>query len=213
MKNRSLYKILRLVILGKNRQDYKDVAKLLKTKGHFSHNIHDIKDKKKYAKTWLNLQTIVKDRFILPSFLLIEKIFSRYKVKKIPNNPHNYLIKRFDKAYNQALRDWCKYYKRNGALNNKSKSVITKAINRGAYRMLKSLKEWYLSVLLMDQAYKEFHNMLMINLAKELQEEFKGKNVNHLIYNAKIVNEVNYFSLFKQIREDIKVGQHDQREK
>ena len=79
---------------------------------------------------------------------------------------------------------------------------------KAAIQRLRSIKDWYITILCMDQAYKEFHNILMLNLAKELQEEFKGKQANHLLYNSRVIDDVNYFTLFEQIRKEVKIGKH-----
>lgn len=211
----NIAKILKLVFFKKrNSQDYKDVKRLEKFgKGNFKHNIHDIKNKKKYAKKFLLVHFTFKYRILVPIIALLDKFFAKVKIKKIPKSKPNYLVVVFDKAFEKALREWVKFYRHDGALNNKKKSVIDKEMNTDTIKRLRSIKEWYLTVILMDQAYKEFHNMLMLNLAKELQKECKGKTLNHLIYNSKIVDDVNYFSMFEYVRKDIKIGMHREEEK
>ena len=210
----TIRQILKLVFFtSKTSQDYKDVKELGTKKGRFKNNIHDIKNLKKYSAKWLSVHFVFKYRILLPALMILDRFFGKIKIKKIPNNPHNYLVKRFDKAFENALRDWFKYYVQGGKCNGKNKGVITKEFNKsGSVERIRSLKDWFITVLLMDQAYKEFLNMFMFSLAKEMQKEFKGKRANHLVYNAKIVDEVNYFRLFEQIRKDLTIGVHDQSE-
>lgn len=205
---------IKQIILGRNSgKDYEEMKALTKINRRFKNSIHDIKSTSVYAKKFLLVHFFLKYRVLNPLLSIFDSIFDYIKIKKIPNNPHNYMVKTFDKAFNQACRDWFKFYTQGGRLNGKTKSVITKAVNQtGAVKRLKSIKEWYLTVILMDQAYKEFHNMLMFNLAKEMQKQFKGKTVNHLIYSEKIVDDVNYFRLFNQIQTTVHVGVHEQKE-
>jgi len=182
---------------------------LEKEKGNFKYNVHDIKNKSKYAKKFKFIHFTLKYRLLLPTLEIVDKFFSKYKLKKVPNSEHNYLLKRFDTAFEEALREWYKCYLMTGNYNNKSKTFITREMNKKpSLKRLRSIKDWYITVLSMDQAYKEFHNILMLNLAKELQKEFKGGEANHLLYNSRIIDDVNYFSLFTKIRKEVKIGKH-----
>lgn len=199
----------------KSNGDYIKAINMMKQKGYYKENIHGPKKISEYGKKFHDVHFIFKYRILVPILSIGERLFSRIKIEKIPKKDHNYMVLAFDRAFEDSLRDWHKFYIMNGSLNNLTKAQITKKLNKsGAVNILRSIKEWYITILLMDQAYKEFHNMFCFNLAKEVNKEAREDGrINHLIYNSHDVNEVNYFSMFKYVKTEIKLGMHDKNEK
>ena len=193
---------------------YRNTSKFLHAKGKFKCNIHGDLDPKKYAKGFMGVQFGLKYRLLYPAILTADLLFGKFKKTKVPKADHNYLLKRFDTAYNKAVRNWVKFYIYGGNINGKSKAYITKKTKEhSAAQLLMSAKQWFITILLYDQAYKEFFNIFTLEYAKELQKELKGKNANHLIYHSKIVDDVAYFKLIREVKENVNIGMFNQDEK
>lgn len=196
--------ILSQIFLSKHPRDERLLKRIMHSQGKFKFNIHDIKDKSKYARKFYNTNYILKERIFVPLVMIADKLFGRHKIEKIPDSPQNYLLRRLDNGIERGIRNWYKYFLKAGRYNNYPKRHISRIINKDiTVRFLRSVKTWFFTILLMDQAYKELVNCVLLETAQELQKEFEGKDAKHLFYTSRIVNDVNYLTMLKQVRDVI----------
>lgn len=164
-----------------------------KTLGEFSDRMHFV-------------HHVLKYKFIVPIFWLIEKFISKKLIKKVPKGEHNINIKIFNKAYDNALQRWTYSYFRNAQTTkeNLKKSGWKKWQKESfSFRYRKMIKELILTEVLTDTADREFLNILMYEIGIQMVNEYSGKTVNHIFWSTDQIYDVNYFTLFKRVRQEV----------
>lgn len=138
-----------------------------------------------------------KPYFVKPFIWLSTKIFGKYLVKEIPDEKYNRNFKIFDKAYDQALIKWRVYYQGHKLEEAKKKLRIDNKMNNVRYIAY--------TLLLNDTAYREFFNMLMFEITKEMNKSYEGEDIKHLIYKSKSVIDVGYYIAYGEMNKDKEV--------
>lgn len=131
---------------------------------------------------------LFKYSMLLPAMELFRKKYRKNMMKEVPDKPEYDKLAMLDRAYENALKSWCDYYLgryQDGKITEKPYDYKTDL----ACERLRFLKEAYITVLANDTAYLEFHNMLMLELAKE----FHNLSPHHQLYVDTNINDVKYF--------------------
>ena len=153
-----------------------------------------------WAKRAIFVHHTLKFKILLPLIAIIRVVMGSKKAET-PAIDYYRELECFDRAYEQSLRLWHKHY-----LNyNKTytKKQIEKAFDANStVKNLRALKEMSKLIVSNDSAYYEFFVMMSHNYACELNKEFRGENINHLIYSDKSSNSPYWFTLDHQLRED-----------
>ena len=183
----------------------------MKDKSKMKKNIYDSPDLKNHFKKWQIIHYVFKYRMMMPFMWLSNLFIKKHLPKNIPDYEWNVNIKVFDKAFEQSIEDWCINFRRHLEIHNgmRTKHWWKAEAKKGlAPKMLRWFKQVYLMMILNDTAYRELHNFLMHNIAKEMIKEYqpdKKRNkgiVRHLCYSAQDIYDVDYFMLFKKVRID-----------
>jgi hypothetical protein len=148
----------------------------------------------------------IKYRLFRPLMFFLNRYLKKHYAPP-PDYPYNRSLIAFDKAFDRAILEWHIHFLRSVY----SKSRIHPKLawfytSKGfAGSDLKTIKEIYLSVCMMDTAYKEFHNMLMFNLTREMVDEYKTDIerdgvVKHLLYTTNNPFDASYFYIHKCLK-------------
>jgi hypothetical protein len=148
-----------------------------------------------------------KYKFAVPFINLAAKLFRKTLVKNIPPDNHNCNIIIFDKAFEEAILKWNVDYRRHsGDLSqreskkywiNRSKTEFGDASNNS----LRTMKEMITTMYLYDTAYREFMNILMHEIARDMCDYYKdhpNKTTGHLFFSTDIY-DTQYYILEKMV--------------
>jgi len=136
---------------------------------------------------------IIKYRLVAPVLLIAERLLKKFNVKDVPDAPYNRNLKIFDKAYKATLDIWVEQY-----LGSRAKPEEIKRRMEGfSVRMLNTCRDMIVSGVLYDTAYREFLNILMFEIGKEMFAEYKDKEVHHLFYTGNNCYNVYYQAIFE----------------
>ena len=160
-----------------------------------------IKDHRKKFKL---VQIIFGYRILKPAIYLIEKLLSKYLVKKIANNNYNKSLIVFNRAFTESLKDWRYYYQMSHEQREKKQNnkITFKAYS--IEKMLVSMKRIMFTMLKNDSAYKHLFDFLMLNIAKEVHKEY-GSNPKHFLYKTPAIDDARYFILSGTLNESVMV--------
>jgi len=156
-----------------------------------------------HLKNFNRVNYWLKNKFLIPCVLIVERLFRKYLVKEIPDYWYNKNIIIFERAYEKSIKSWAEKYIPNIAVRTmKKKEIKEYYLNHPSCRMLRTMKDMVITVALVDTAYREFLNILMHNSAQEMVKEYKGEEVNHVFYTDKNVYDVNYLVIGKVISQN-----------
>lgn len=166
-----------------------------------------------FVKDFVNLNKNWKKRLLVPLVLIAKIIMPKRMLTRKPNknNPYHKNLKAFDKAYSKSIDDWIKYfivYTNMQLKDNKAKEEAIKkyANNSKSPKVLRGMWDMARTIIANDTAYLEFFNILMYNTYKEMQNIYKDKSeINHLLYNSKRIDDINYYILANQVNSDNKL--------
>jgi hypothetical protein len=192
---------IKLIFRKNNSLEVQIVRELGKDAMPLEQNIYSASDTKTYAQKWLPIHTTFKYRIVMPGLMLLDAFFEHYKVKELPLEEQHWTLHVFDQAFKNTEREWYKYVLHDSQKDRDEPPVIDEGVRTcEPITRLRSMKEWYLTGLLYDNMYKEFHTMLMFNIWAEMSKATEGKELNHLIYRQAHIDDVRYFSLFSKMR-------------
>jgi len=175
-------------------------------------NIYEVNaTHKQHAKKFHRMHYVFKYRLFQPIVMLFEMTIGKYLCYKPANVWHNKNILVFDDMFDVSVREWIAKYLSNtndgmmaASKDKKSPETLDKIIkDHPSAKTLMSLKHIMVTMLLYDNAYKEFMNILMFNLTKGMNNAYKDhKAVKHLLYLHDNPFDVNYFLLGRILQED-----------
>lgn len=160
---------------------------------------------KQHVKKFHVIHFVFKYKFLVPLIRLGNKLLGKYviKSKDIPRESHNRNLLIFDKAFEESLKKWCIYYLRNTGhpATRKSRHFWLKVAKNEM--LLRSMKNYIITMYMYDTAYREFINILMHEIARDMVNEYSkppytGKT-GHLFFTTDMYDP-HYFVLEKAIR-------------
>jgi hypothetical protein len=179
-------------------------------------NIYGDKIQRDHVGAFHRVHFVWKYKFLVPLILLSKKVLGKYLVKKVSDEPHNRNIHIFDKAFERSLTDWNVYYRRMGGPDDKRRSpeYWRKQSQKAPCTTLRTMKEFTITMVYKDTAYREFFNILMHNIAHDMVREYGNKKkypkgVGHLFYADGGPYDVHYAVLFKWMEMQGKVQFRD----
>ena len=136
-----------------------------------------------------------------PAIWLATKFLGKYLIDK--PNPQYRQARVFDDAYEKSIVEVNELYRYNMPHYKELtlKELRENYANGIATKLLRSMKRIYLSVMLRDTFYLEFHNLLMHNIAKGMVDEY-GKEPQHVMFAGEVLNAPIYW-LFKGMKEGL----------
>ena len=155
--------------------------------------IYSLNKKDETVKGFSESSTFV-HKILKHSFLtvILDKFLKKYEPRLIDSLPDEYhfdKLNRFNRAYLKTLDDWSYRYQ---SINNselKTKNECDELFKDNSEGRLNIMRKAYLTVCSQDSAYLEFHNMMMMNLKKELAD----MDMNHLLYIDNTIHDPKYF--------------------
>jgi len=133
----------------------------------------------------------LKQLFLNPVIMLLEWWYGPKLTKELPDEYHLKKVKIFDESFEDALKVWSTQYQPHayGKYNDPKKYVES-----GSVKRLRLIKNMYKTVIANDTAYLEFHNILMLELRKNMDRE----SDKHLFYTSTYVDDPRYFIITGQ---------------
>lgn len=156
--------------------------------------------RKEFSKDFHRIHSGLKHKAIIPGLFIAKKFMKPYVHEgAVPNSSvsekiYNREFVVFERAYNKALEDWClKFYF--GMKEQDHPEVILWRLknDRDFQNHLKTIKQLFLEVCMMDTAYHEFGAFLMHRIHSEMVNEFNGEKYGRIIYNKKNMCDVHWF--------------------
>lgn len=154
-----------------------------------------------WSRKFHYLDSTVKIRFIYPFVALADKVLGT-KVNSTPDKSEFYdkNIVGFDAAWENTMKDLEKYFKPNigksapcSDMDNYTQRMKTIGTSR---KLLETLKRYVLAFVLEDSSYREFFNILLLNIALEMNK-IHGKKANHILYTSNSIVDINYYMVGK----------------
>jgi len=146
-----------------------------------------------YVKQMFQIHIRFKKWIVYPFIWFCQRVIGKYLVKDVPKTPHFKNLRIFNEAMEESFKDWCWYYQ---CYKYKGQEVkeedFEKCMNSDPIPMLRSMKEFLLTVVKNDTAYIEFMNFLMFNIAKKMGEEYPSDPI-HITYSSNNISDVTYF--------------------
>lgn len=148
-----------------------------------------------YVKKYHRFHNNFKIRFVETGLFFIKHFCKDILIKDVPKKPQFTNLRLFDDSFEESLYLW-EYFRSNIDKSSPEQldSVKLKEQFRtsGSVKNLRTVKEMYLTGMKMDTAYLAFHDILMFNLAKRMNDHH-GKNPTWKFYTSKHINDVRYF--------------------
>ena len=193
---------LRFIFLGHKNPDAEAIKDISENHAEsLPENVYHMPDGITYKRIWFNAHMFLKYRVILPLLNLFDIFFDSKKIDEIPQKESNYLLLRFKAAFDNGMRDWFKFYFYGIESRAWSEEEITSRMkHHEPVQRLTSLFWWFMTILRMDNSYKEAMNCILLRLHEQLQDEFKDKRPAHLFYTSPDVNDIRYFSFFTDVK-------------
>ena len=179
-------------------------------------NIYGYKTKKEFSRlNWL-LHDIIKYKILVPVSLIASILFKPWMNRPIPDGAHNTLIKIFDIAFEESIRDWTVLYfmqkqRMNSELKGKkvdadeligkwtewSKTSLT-------CKVLRIFKKILIIGYLFDPVYREFITFVMHRITSNMLKEYGGKKSNkHVFYNQNSAYNMEYYMVYHKFKTEV----------
>lgn len=154
-------------------------------------NIYDVETRGEFNRKFHFLHFVLKYRIVVPLLKILRRwIDKRLGEFHIPHRPYNKNIEIFNNAYEEAKRLWTEKWHCGG-----DTSIVKtkgKALDNNKH-LMDTVFQGYMRLVMHDSAYREFHNILMHCVAQGMLEEYKGRSVGHVFYNAKHAYDLNWY--------------------
>lgn len=155
------------------------------------------KDYGAFIKNHRRIHCFFKHWVVIPILFISRRVLGKYLIKEIPEDQQYKNVKIFSDAYDKALYEWNETFRvQMGGLGTDKatveKHLATYSQNK-ATKFLNQFKEIMVTGVLFDTAYWGFFDMLMFNIAKEMNQQYHTENPKHLFYTSKSINDVSYF--------------------
>jgi hypothetical protein len=182
----------------------------MKSKKKMTKNIYGSKNEGQHQKRFHVIHYVFKYKFFVPLLMLGRKILNKHLVKKIPNENYNRNIIIFDKAFEESIKKWHLYYLRNSGAPEKRKTRKQMLQRAKDEKYLHTMKEFVTTMYIHDTAYREFMNILMHEIAKDMVDYYAvGEHkTGHLFFTTDIY-DVNYYVLEKAVQYQVQIGISD----
>lgn len=160
---------------------------------YMSWNIYEGKQVSKYAKRFAFVHYFLKYKIFVPLLYSFRYFFGKKLEKTIPKRHYNKNIIIFNSAYDKSVSEWAiKFCCRTGTKEERLKNYD--AVMKGSsVQLLETSRDILNTIVLNDTAYREFINILMHNIAKEMLEKYKGKKVKHFMYHTDSIYDIAYY--------------------
>lgn len=160
-----------------------------------------ITTKAEYSKKFSFVHFVFKYKILVPLTLIIAFLIRNYKPKEIRELYFNKNINAFQKAYDKTIIDfWQKFHENLRRGKHKPKRWLNGTWRANiTTKIMHTLRDVYLMMIMNDNIYREWHNILMFNITLEMQKAHAKQkdNPRHLFYNSGIINEPAYFFISK----------------
>jgi len=208
LKRRTLIRELYDTLIGEKNPATKIFGKkLFKLKHKMGWNIYEPgKELGAHLKRFHIINYWLKNKVLIPVVLVFERIFDKHFTKEIPDYWYNKNIIIFDKAYEDAMKEWSDVYIRGISKDAKmtKKEANEYYLHSRTCRIMRTMKKMVVTMVIMDTAFREFLNVFAHKWAQAMLEAYKDrKEVNHVLYTDKNVYNVNYLVIGKVL------SQHD----
>lgn len=150
-----------------------------------------------YAKRFRRMHVVFKHRVFDPLLLLLKKVLGKDLKTQVPHDDYNKNLIIFENAFNKSLYIWTKYV---SEIYQKpmTPQEMDKQLNSNCQNRLRDLKNIYITMLLNDTVYREFHNILMFEIARGMNEQHDA-NAYHLLYTSKKINDVAWLYISREV--------------
>jgi hypothetical protein len=151
-----------------------------------------------WAKDFNHLHKNMKYRILLPAVNAYKLLFGKRKIYQVrPGLFHDKNIVAFESAFNKTGDDWVEHYiaNLNQFIGKDTKQEFVAKNNKGQHqsiKMIESFKEVMMNFIMADTAYREYFNMLLFNIAIEMNKTHK-EHANHLLYTSNGIMDVKYW--------------------
>ena len=123
------------------------------------------------------------------------KFFLRKQLREIPKHRayENYRV--FKKAREASLHVWCDLVVCRTTLNKENhEQAIKKFMKSSSVELVRDLSDIFMVYTLHDNAYFNLFNILMFNIALEMNKHHKSK-AGHVIFASEVIDDVRYFTV------------------
>lgn len=145
-----------------------------------------------YCKKFRWIHYVFKYKMFVPWLIICDKVLGRYVEDKIEDAWYNKNMIVWDKSWRNAQRILGKYY--NPSFSNPRK---------GSYKSYNTIRKLWNTLVQNDTATKEFQNVFMHELTKNMNLAYKGhKEVYHVFYTGRTSYEPVYFTFAKAVMQN-----------
>ena len=169
-------------------------------------NVYNGKDINTFNKKFNIIHYVIKYKIMVPLIKVIKYKFKKILEEPIKNEPMNKNLIAFENAFEQTKKDWIIKWninlddaelKKFGGYDNYVQQAF-----KIQFETLDTLKNLVKIICVNDTAYKEFMNILLINITKEIEKTYpKGKGMKHILYTGHNVHDFRYYAMVNSIDE------------
>ena len=152
----------------------------------------------KHLKKFKLFHYLIKYKVIVPLVLIFNRFYLKRIKVDIKDLWYNKNIQIFNEEYERSIKDWSlsfRYHtpkgktKKKGNKLNKFRKQIDEKLS---CVILRAIKDIITTGYLLDTAYREFGNILLLNLSKRMQKEYTKKKEYHLFYTSNHISDPEY---------------------
>ena len=191
------------------KQDKENHQRIKKENRKINWCIYNNKTAKEFVDKHHWLHYFVKYKIFVPLLYIFEKSIGKRLDKEVPEEIYNKNIKVFNDSFEDALVIWCEQFCRNSGKQHHSQpdqdtreNIRNKWASNSSSRLLRDAKDTALTLALNDTAYREFINIWMFEVTKQMNALYKDQDkIIHPLYTSKAIDDVTYVVIWKLIED------------
>jgi len=163
-------------------------------KAPYDHSIYPTKNQTvgSYHRKFYYVHYFIKYKLFVPFLLIFRSVLKKYGDWDVEDQWYNKNLIVFDKSYKETMQLMAKYYNYSFADPRK-----------GSFKSYDTARVLALTLALNDSVTREFFNVLMHTIAKNMHEAYKGcDQVYHVMYSGMNAYNPVYFKLAKVIMKE-----------
>lgn len=167
-------------------------------------NIYGYKSGKELKNGFKFTHKTLKNRIIVPSLLLFNKLFGKKIRKEIPDNDYYLMLKLWKEAVDRGLYDWNSVsYRLSPESSIMTKEEFIEKKETGIpNRTIRIMNDTFIHTITHDTAYNELFNFIMFNYVLLVNETY-GEHGKHLLFSSRQMNDASFFLIMKEIKPKI----------
>lgn len=161
--------------------------------------------KREWAKRFNRFHFWAKIRILYPAVYFMQLVIGKHRNDQPrPQHKHDRNLVVFDRAWEKTIDEWSVYYfwpRRTIDERIFGSPEMVKVRTYCAESMVGKLKNIMMTSVTQDTAYRELFNILMFNLAIEMNKEWNTEKPKHLFYSCEDICDKDYYHIVNVLYE------------